>query len=283
MDSYARMANIIQYLDEHFQDQPSLEQLAQLTGLSSTHFHREFQKWIGISPKDFVQGLTHKYAKSLLQQGSSVLDAALSAGLSGPGRLHDLCLSVDAITPGTIKTKGEGVSICYGSAESPFGRCFFAESDRGICQFEFNPRSDASNKEALRKIWPNATLNHSPRRAQQLVSDVFREQSPQGAMKHLKLWLRGSKFQFKVWRALIGIEPGSLTSYQSLAQGIGQPSAARAVGNAVGANPVAVLIPCHRVIRCTGIVQGYRWGTGRKRALIAWEGARNRASTHFEA
>lgn len=273
MDSYARMAKIIQYLDEHFQDQPSLEQLAQLAGLSPTHFHREFQRWIGVSPKDFVQGLTHQYAKGLLQQGSSVLDAALSAGLSGPGRLHDLCLSIEAITPGTIKSQGEGISIHYGSAESPLGPCFFAESDRGICHFEFILNSSQSHKEALQESWPNAILEENPRRAQQLVSQVFRKKPPQGAEKPLKLWLRGSRFRFKVWRALINLEAASLTCYQSLAEQIGQPKAARAVGNAVGANPVAVLIPCHRVIRRSGIVQGYRWGTGRKRALIAWEGA----------
>ena len=197
----------------------------------------------------------------------------MSAGLSGPGRLHDLCLSIEAITPGAVKSQGEGVSIHYGSAESALGPCFFAESDRGICHFEFILSSKRSHVETIQKNWPKATLKHNPRRARQLVSKVFRSQPPQTAEKPLKLWLRGSKFQFKVWRALINLELGSLTCYQSIAEQIGQPTAARAVGNAVGANPVAILIPCHRVIRRTGIVKGYRWGTGRKRALIAWEGA----------
>ena len=273
MDSYARMAKIIQYLDEHFHEQPSLDDLSRLAGLSPTHFHREFQKWIGVSPKDFVQGLTHSYAKALLQNGSSVLDAALSAGLSGPGRLHDLCLSIDAITPGTLKNQGDGICIHYGSAESPFGPCFFAESDRGICHFEFLLGSTTSREASLKKNWPNATLKKNLPRAKQLVRQVFSSETPSSKAKPLKLWLRGSQFQFKVWQALIDLEPGSLTCYQALGERIGKTKAARAIGNAVGANPIAVIIPCHRVIRMTGIVRGYRWGTGRKRALIAWEGA----------
>lgn len=274
MGRYERMARIIHFLEQQFREQPSLMELADLAGLSPTHFHREFKTWVGISPKDFVQGLTHAYAKSMLESGESVLDTSLAAGLSGPSRLHDLCVSLEAVTPGEIKSGGSGIKVKYGEAESPFGPCFVATSGRGICRLSFLVDGATHPEDSLRNEWPAAELVESPDHAHDLVKQVF--QWPlQSQSAPLRLWVRGSAFQFKIWQALLAVPRGKLISYQRLGQAVRHPKASRAVGTAVGANPVAVLIPCHRVIRSTGVVQGYRWGTGRKRALIAWEAGRS--------
>ncbi len=273
MDSQTRMAAIIRHLDQNFRQQPSLEQLASLAGLSVPHFHREFQRWTGISPKRFVQGLTHRYAKAMLKSGASVLETALSAGLSGPSRLHDLCLSVESVTPGILKSGGQGLEMRFGTANSLLGPCFFAETDRGICRLEFLTTSSQEAEQALRQEWPNASLRHDPDRARDVVGQLFHPFAPKTTSPQLHLWLKGTPFQIQVWQALIHLPPGSLVNYQTLGRQLDRPTGARAIGNAVGANPIAVLIPCHRVIRSTGLVQGYRWGTGRKRALIAWESA----------
>ena len=274
MDSHARMAAIIRYLDQHFREQPSLEKLASLAQLSVPHFHREFQRWTGISPKGFVQGLTHEYAKAILKTGASVMETAYSVGLSGPSRLHDLCLSVEAVTPGTLKNGGEGMSIRFGTAKSPLGPCFFAESQRGICRLEFLTDSAIEAERALQQDWPQAKLTPADERASAIVAQMFPTASPTSPQTPLRLWLKGTRFQLQVWKALIQLPSGSLISYQELGTLLNRPRGARAIGNAVASNPIAVLIPCHRVIRSTGLVQGYRWGTGRKRALIAWENGR---------
>ena len=274
MDSYARMAAIIEYLGEHYREQPELKDLARIAKLSIPHFHREFHHWIGVSPKDFTQALTHQYAKATLNAGASVMESAYAAGLSGPGRLHDLCLTMEAVTPGMIKTGGQGLRIDYGSAESPFGPCFFAETERGICRFEFSNKPADALKQELSHDWPNATLFNTDQRAKEIVAHIFRATESTPLKAPLRLWLRASEFQFQVWNALLRLPPGSLTSYQRIGDQIGKAKSARAIGNAVGANPTAILIPCHRVIRSTGLLKGYRWGTGRKRALIAWEGAK---------
>ena len=270
MNRYDRMARIIQFLEDRFEEQPCLAELAHVAGLSPTHFHREFTTWVGISPKDFVQGLTHRYAKTMLAAGESVLDTALTVGLSGPSRLHDLCVTMEAVSPGEIKSGGRGLQVRYGRAESPFGRCFVASSDRGLCRFEFLVDKTSPPELALRDQWPAAEFEEVEQHAREIVKQVFRlPDAPPSAP--LRLWVRGTAFQFKIWQALLALPRGRLTSYQRIGQAVQHPKAARAVGTAVGANPVAVLIPCHRVIRSTGVVEGYRWGTGRKRALIAWE------------
>ncbi len=274
MDSYARMAVIIEYLEQHYREQPELKDLARIAELSVPHFHREFHHWVGVSPKDFVRALTHEYAKATLKTGASVMESAYAAGLSGPGRLHDLCLSIEAVTPGMIKSGGHGIDIGFGIAPSPFGPCFFAETDRGICRFEFSNKPLDVLKGELCHEWPKAMLYQSDQRAEEIVAQIFAPTDSTPMKAPLRLWLRGSAFQFKVWKALLALPSGTLTTYKNIATQIAQPKSARAIGNAVGANPTAILIPCHRVIRSTGLLKGYRWGTGRKRALIAWEGAK---------
>ncbi|MCS1411566.1 MAG: Bifunctional transcriptional activator/DNA repair enzyme Ada [Verrucomicrobia subdivision 3 bacterium] len=273
MNSYERMAQIIRYLDEHFRDQPSLAMLAEKAQLSPAHFHREFKRWVGVTPKDFVQGLTHVYAKAMLQQGTSALDTALTSGLSGPGRLHDLCVSLEGVTPGEVKLRGKGLTFHIGSAPSPFGLCCYAESERGLNRFQFETGRTADLEHMVREEWPEANLKRDDRRAKILVDQIFGASLKRQIKQTLHLWLRGTPFQFQVWQALLRLKPSQLTTYGSLASHLGRPTAARAVGSALGANPIAVLIPCHRVIQSTGLVQGYRWGVGRKRALIAWESA----------
>jgi AraC family transcriptional regulator of adaptative response/methylated-DNA-[protein]-cysteine methyltransferase len=269
MNSYARMENILRWLDEHATSQPTLAEMAAVAGLGESHFHHEFVRWTGVTPKDFVQCLTLADAKERLLRGEAVLETSTEVGLSGPGRLHDLCVSLEAATPGEIKSGGAGLTIRWGIAESPFGPCLLAETTRGICRLSF--LEEEINDDEVVADWPRAEwIRDDPHTAHRLGS-LF-QTSPEPST--LRAWVRGSAFQMRVWRALLEIPNGALSTYGRLATAIGSPGAARAVGTAVGSNPVAFLIPCHRVIRETGAISGYRWGVGRKRALLAWEGAR---------
>ncbi len=276
MNDYQRIAAVIRYIDEHRTGQPSLDELAAQAGLSPFHFHRLFSAWAGVTPKDFLQCLTLAHARQLLREGESVLDAAFAAGLSGPGRLHDLTVSLDAATPGEIKSGGQGWTLRAGFADSPFGDCLVAESPRGICHVSF--LQDGSTREsallALQAEWPHAVLHRDDAVAVNAVSTMFVPPHERRRGRSLRILVRGSLFQVRVWRALLAIPEGSLASYGGLAAGIGAPAAARAVGSAVAKNNIAWLIPCHRVIRETGVVGEYRWGSDRKRAMLAWEGAR---------
>lgn len=264
MNDYDRIAKVIRYIEEHREEQPDLDTLASEVGLSPSHFHRLFARWAGITPKDFLQSLTLEHARRLLQEGASVLDASYGSGLSGPGRLHDLCVNLEAASPGEIKSGGAGWEIRVGTAESPFGECLIAESPRGICHLSFG-----SDFQRLEKDWPKAELVRDGKRAGELASRIFRIDSC--LTGPLKAYVKGTAFQVKVWRALLEIPEGALTSYGRLAQRIGEPKASRAVGTAVGNNPIGYLIPCHRVIRETGAVGGYAWGIERKKAVQAWE------------
>lgn len=266
------MERILRWLGENASSQPSLTELADLAGLGESHFHHEFVRWTGITPKDFVQHLTLADAKSRLARGDSVLDAALATGLSGPGRLHDLCVNLEAATPGEIKSGGAGLTIQWGVGPTPFGEALLAESERGICRFSFLEAGE--NPPDITALWPQAIWRRDDAATAERLAMLFTE--PAGSALPLRAWVRGSVFQLKVWQALLEIPPGALSTYGRLAARLGQPTAARAVGTSVGANPVAWLIPCHRVIRETGAISGYRWGVGRKRALLAWEAARLR-------
>lgn len=278
MHAYDRIARVIRYLDAHYDTQPDLALLAAQAQLSPHRFHRLFTAWAGVTPKDFLQCLTVAHAKSALREGASVLQAALASGLSGPGRLHDLCVSMEAATPGEWKSGGAGQVIVYGRAVSPFGACLIGESARGICHLAFiEPDGLMRAAAALRAAWPHAVLKREDAHAQQIAQRVFRS-DPSAAALPLRAYVCGTPFQVRVWRALVSIPPGARMSYGALAMAAGAPGAARAVGTAVGRNPLAYLIPCHRVIRETGLVGGYRWGTTRKRAMLAWESARDRAT-----
>lgn len=271
MNDYARVEKVIRYLDENHPAQPSLADLAAACGLSESHFHRLFHRWAGATPKDFIQCLTVEHAKRRLRESASVLDAALDSGLSGPGRLHDLLVTLEAATPGEIKSGGIGMIIEWGVADSPFGNCTLGWTTRGICHLAFRDADEVSNAPPeLRASWPNATLQRNDREATRLASTVFNPDTR--ATTPLRAFVRGTPFQLKVWRALLRIPEGRIASYRTIANTIDNPAATRAVGTACGSNPIGYLIPCHRVIRETGIVKGYRWGHTRKQALLAKEG-----------
>lgn len=275
MSDYQRIARMIEYLDEHYTDQPDLAALAEHVGLSPFHFHRLFSRWAGITPKDFIECLTLNHAKELLRQGESILDAAFGAGLSGPGRLHDLCVKLEAASPGEMKSGGSGCKIRFGFARTPFGDWLAAENARGVCHVAFvEERNSTAAVAALRESWPEAQLKSDASVAARLAALVFDNSKAPGSRPALRAFVRGTDFQVRVWRALLQIPAGALVSYGRLANLVGHPEASRAVGSAVGQNPLAYLIPCHRVIRETGVVKGYRWGDTRKRALLAWESAK---------
>ncbi|HTD02086.1 MAG: hypothetical protein DMF18_08765 [Verrucomicrobia bacterium] len=272
MNDYERVANVIRFLDRHHTEQPDLHQLASAAGLSPFHFHRLFSAWAGVTPKDFLQCLTLEHVKHLLRNGDNVFDAALNAGLSGPGRLHDLCVTLEAASPGEMKNGGAGMQIEYGFAETPFGQALIAETKRGICHLSFvdgHGRNSARN--LLTSQWPNAKLNRNDARIAELSAKIFTQVRDRASRPTLRAFVRGTPFQLRVWRALLRVPSGSLTTYGRLAQAIGQSQAARAVGSAVGANPIAFIIPCHRVIRETGALGNYHWDPIRKRAIVGWE------------
>lgn len=275
---YDRIAQAIHYLEEHFRNQPSLDDLAAHLNLSPFHLQRLFKEWAGISPKKFIQYLTTEYAKELLANSVSVLDAAYEAGLSGPGRLHDLFVTVEAVTPGEFKQQGKGIRIDYGIHATPFGDALIATTARGLCALSFlNGGGSTAAIDDLHARWRAAELTENPSITSTLVEQIFPQQdaaaSRDNTHRPLNLHVQGTNFQVKVWEALLKIPAGSVSSYDQIAHRIGQPTAARAVGGAISANPVAYLIPCHRVIRKSGAVNDYRWGATRKKAMIGWEAA----------
>jgi AraC family transcriptional regulator of adaptative response/methylated-DNA-[protein]-cysteine methyltransferase len=301
MNDYERIAQVIRFLDARHVEQPDLTTLAGRAGLSQFHFHRLFATWAGVTPKDFLQCLTLAHAKKLLRDGAPILDVALESGLSGPGRLHDLCVNLEAASPGELKSGGAGWTISTGFAESPFGKCLIAEGPRGICHLSFVDNEKAALAE-LQKDWPQAKLKRDDSGTAKLAARVFSLSPPkrgegrgegnliqkrlasspqpapalgrrgsQAEQPALRAFVRGTPFQVRVWRALLQVQPGTLTSYGRLASAIDNPAAARAVGTAVAKNPLAYLIPCHRVIRETGVIGNYHWGPIRKCAMIAWE------------
>jgi AraC family transcriptional regulator of adaptative response/methylated-DNA-[protein]-cysteine methyltransferase len=273
MGDYERIACVIRYLDEHYPEQPDLAALAGRLGLSPFHFHRLFSSWAGVTPKAFVQCLTLAHVRTMLRNGRNALDTALDAGLSGPGRLHDLCVNLEAASPGEMKSGGGRFAIEAGFAGSPFGPCLIGRSPRGICHLSF---VEAGGKQAawaaLQEEWPNARLHRNDRKARRLAERIFARTAGGNRRLPLRAFVRGTAFQVKVWRALLRVPPGGLITYGGLAAAAGSPDGARAAGSAVGRNPLAFLIPCHRVIRETGVVGDYRWGRVRKRAIVAWEG-----------
>lgn len=271
MHDYERIARVIRYLDAHHGEQPGLAALAAHAGLSPFHFHRLFSTWAAVTPKDFLQCLTVAHAKARLRRGDSVLAAALGAGLSGPGRLHDLCVTLEAASPGEVKSGGAGWTLTAGFADSPFGTCLIAEGPRGICHLGFVTAADGAAEWAeLQAAWPQAHLYRDDAQAARLAARIFTHNDAP-TQQPLRAFVRGTAFQVRVWRALLRLPPGTLVSYGQLAVALDAPAAARAVGTAIGRNPLAYLVPCHRVIRETGVVGDYRWGRERKRAMLAWE------------
>ena len=274
MNDYERIARVLRFLDRSRAAQPDFATLAREAGLSPFHFHRLFSRWAGITPKDFLRCLTLSHAKALLKRGESVLDAALGAGLSGPVRLHDLCVRLEAATPGEIKSGGAGWTIAAGFAGTPFGTFLVAEGPRGITHLSFPlPAKWKDAVAAIREDWPRARLRREDAVARRWVAQLFGRPGKVGVRAPLRAVVRGSAFQVRVWRALLRVPTGALVSYGRLAEAAGCPRAARAVGTAAGENRLAWLVPCHRVIRETGALGNYRWDPVRKRAMLAWESA----------
>jgi AraC family transcriptional regulator, regulatory protein of adaptative response / methylated-DNA-[protein]-cysteine methyltransferase len=268
---FARIAKAIRYIDDHFRDQPKLDDVAAHANLSEFHFNRLFRRWAGVTPKQYLTAVTGAAARdALATDQSSVLDAALSVGLSGPGRLHDLVVTVDAMTPGEIKAQGEGTTITYGFSNTPFGRALFAQTPRGLSHLAFvEPNGDANALAELRAAAPRANYERDDDGAQALAKRIWSERDRADAP--LRINIAGTNFQLKVWQALLRLGARDHTNYSELADAVGSAAATRAVGSAVGANPVAYLIPCHHVLRKSGGLGGYRWGEDRKRAMLAWE------------
>ena len=272
---FARIAKAIRYIEEHFREQPGLATIAAHTGLSEFHFNRLFRRWAGVTPKQYLAFITGREARNEIESQSSVLDAAYAVGLSGPSRLHDLIVSLDAVTPGELKNLGRGITLHYGFSETPFGEALFAASARGLTHLAF---VDAGQRESsvseLRERWRNADLVRDDARAQAFAKQIWGAKA-EGA-RELRLHVAGTNFQLKVWQALLDSGPHSRTTYSALANAVGEKGSARAIGNAVGANPVGWLIPCHNVLRRDGALGGYHWGEDRKRAILAWNSLRNK-------
>jgi AraC family transcriptional regulator of adaptative response/methylated-DNA-[protein]-cysteine methyltransferase len=271
---YSRMEAAIRYLESNFDRQPSLEDVSTAMGLSRYHFQRVFRRWAGISPKKFLEYITVENAKALLEDSRPVLDVAFSTGLSSTSRLYDMFVNIEAMTPGEYKQKGEGLEIACGVHSSPFGECLVAATGRGICALEFcEPAGGEKAINGLQKKWPGARISVNLRKTRAYADTIFplhRGNAP----APVNAFLMGTLFQVKVWEALLKIPPGSVASYGDIARAIDAPSHSRAVGQAVGRNPIAYLIPCHRVIQGLGAFGHYRWGSARKRAMLAWERAR---------
>ncbi|MBN2171228.1 MAG: methylated-DNA--[protein]-cysteine S-methyltransferase [Candidatus Krumholzibacteriota bacterium] len=272
---YRRIEAAMIFLADRLDEQPTLVEVAARAGLSEYHFQRLFRRWVGLSPKRYLQVLTARRAAALLLEPRSVLDAAYGAGLSGPGRLHDLMVTVEAVTPGEFKRRGGGVTVRWGIHPGPFGHCLIGQTDRGVCALTFfGPRERAAARADLAARWPEAALVEDARATARTAARIFGR--ARGGRPVIDLHVRGSNFQIKVWEALLRVPPGAVVTYGDLARDLGRPRASRAVGSAVARNPISFLIPCHRVIRASGLIGDYRWGTAKKRLILGWEAARAR-------
>ena len=270
MDDYVRIEKAMAYMVERAVLQPSLEEVAAHVHLSAYHFQRLFCRYAGISPKRFLQALTLERGKQLLKEPRALLDVAHELGLSGGSRLYDHFVQLEAVTPGEHKRQGEGVCIEYGVHATPLGTVLVAVTPRGICRMGFVDATSADELLArLAKEWPRSTLHHRPEATAYVVDALFARTKAEPCT--LSLHVTGTNFQIAVWRALLTIPEGQLASYTHIAQALGMPKSSRAVGNAVGANPIALWIPCHRVIQQSGALGGYRWGLPKKQMVQAWE------------
>jgi AraC family transcriptional regulator of adaptative response/methylated-DNA-[protein]-cysteine methyltransferase len=277
--NYTRIAKAIDYINSHFRSQPDLEEIAAHVNMSAFHFQKIFTEWAGISPKKFLQYISAGHAKELLVKNRATLpEAAYETGLSGTGRLHDLFINIEGMTPATYKNGGRELSINFSFTMTPFGRVLVASTARGICYMAFEDEPEALQN--LKAKFPNAHFKETTDELQQAALLLFTTNPAR--LPEIKLHLKGTPFQLKVWEALLKIPAGALTSYGEIARSIDAAGASRAVGTAIGSNPVAFLIPCHRVIQSTGIIGGYRWGATRKQAIIGWECAREGTLNHDE-
>ena len=273
MSDYARIADAIRFIASQVERQPTLDEIAAHVHLSPFHFQRLFSRWAGVTPKRYLQVLTLERAKALLQESRPLLEVADTLGLSSGSRLYDHFVQLEAVTPGEYKQRGAGLVIDHGVHDTPFGKAFVALTPRGVCNFSFlDDKAPEVPLAALAQHWPAATLQEAPSRTQGVIHTMF--DGSKAPDRPISLHVSGTNFQISVWRALLQIPPAKVVSYAQVASAIGNPKAARAVGLAVGANPVALMIPCHRVIQQNGKLGGYHWGETRKQAIHAWEAAR---------
>lgn len=273
-ETYERIAKAIAFMRQNHLNQPDLTTLAHQVHLSEYHFQKLFTRWVGISPKRFLQYLTVEYAKSKIAETASLLDLTVDSGLSSPGRLHDLFVKLEAMSPGELKAGGKGLQIEYGIHPTPFGECLIATTARGICNLHFlDTTSKDTAEHMLCSEWSNADITRDQQATKEICDRVFEPVAANS--KPLILFVKGTNFQIQVWRALLRVPFGGITTYQGLAEAMGCPTAARAVGNALGRNPIGYLIPCHRVIRESGELGGFRWGLDRKTVLLGWEASQN--------
>ncbi len=264
---YGRICAAIDYLSSEWREQPALDDVAAEIGLSPAHFHKLFSRWAGISPKEFIQTLTLKHARQLLDDSANIFDATYDSGLSSPSRLHDLFVTYDALSPGEYKARGAGLNLSYGWASSPFGDALVIASPRGITGLAFADNGDRQSvfDDMVRRL-PLAHYSQNDRQAAQSVETIFTKRSAP-----LNLHLIGTNFEVRVWQQLIRLNPGQATTYSGIANAIENPKSMRAVGGAVGRNPISFVVPCHRVIGKSGALTGYHWGLTRKKAMIGWE------------
>ena len=282
-EDYERIEKSIKFLERNFSSQPSLKEIAAHIGLSEFHFQRLFSRWVGISPKRFLQFLTKEYAKHLLEDSANLLDVTYEAGLSSPSRLHDLFVTCEGVTPGEYKAKGEGLSIAYGFHPSPFGKCLLATTERGICGLYFVKNGNQCDVfTEFKQNWQKAALTEDPSATAPLLSKIF-DPSMGEKREPLHVILKGTNFQIKVWEALTKIPFGTVISYEDVAVQVGIPRATRAVGTAVGHNPISFIIPCHRVIRKNAEFGNYGSGPARKKAILGWEVARIQSAAGIES
>jgi AraC family transcriptional regulator of adaptative response/methylated-DNA-[protein]-cysteine methyltransferase len=281
-DDYQRVEQSLRYLEANFRSQPGLDEIAASVHLSKYHFQRLFKRWAGITPTQFLHYLTVEYAKQQLAESRSIYNVALDAGLSGSGRLHDLFVTFEAMSPGEYKRQGAGLKICYGFHDTPFGPCLLATTQRGVCGLDFVQGSQPAALAQLSAGWPQAEFVEAKAETRLFVDQIFAP-TPRNQPRPFHLLLKGTNFQVNVWQALLTIPAGSMVSYQGVAAYVGKPRASRAVANAIAHNPIAYLIPCHRVIRKSGDMHGYRWGTTRKRAILGWEAGHWSADGNREA
>ncbi len=273
-DDYKRIEKAIHFIEDNFKSQPTLDEIADSVHLSKYHFNRIFKRWAGIGPVQFLQFITLDYTKQKLANSKRLLDTSLDAGLSGPSRLHDLFVTFDAMTPGDFKKLGAGLVIEYNFCASPFGECLMATTKRGLCHFGFvqkNNRTTALNQ--LYETWPGAAFSENQQPIDSIVNKIFNLDQVEES-RPFNILIKGTNFQINVWKALLQIPSGNVVSYQDIAAYIGRPKAFRAVASAIAINPVAYLIPCHRVIAKSGKIHQYRWGSSRKKAIVGWEAAK---------
>lgn len=269
-ENYKKIEKVIKYIDENFKEQPSIDTISEYIGMSKFHLIRVFKEYVGVTPIQFLQSVTLNYAKEHLKESKSILDSSLDLGLSSSSRLHDLFVNIIGVTPKEYKESGKNVEITYGYGFTPFGEALIAFTKRGVSYLGFVDNNKAAVFKRFKEIWEKATFIEDDKKAQDFLDNIFIEK------KKFDLYVKGTNFQINIWKALLNIPNGTITTYQDIANSINKPKAVRAVASAIGSNHIGYLVPCHRVLAKSGAMSGYRWGIERKKILIAYEAIKNK-------